>query len=664
MPEERLHPTLARANALLAERYERLAGVSGHGGAAEDIKAIVGLGVEKLVARSQGRAANEGIRHVLSQVATGNTDLLVEEIAADVQDMAKQRGEQFLYSVKTRHGTLYFLPDVFIPMTVPVFKGWQKFLNALDPACLRVEDPVTRLRGRIPFRAGQWLGPLSFAGNAKASIAPDVTEIVGDLMLRGRALDPQHTVTVGGALYADLEQLRDEPSFIDVLGGALRVFGDGLKGPQDLDLAPDELTDWGAAHGTLVVLNDRAAFRLLIEQGPDGPVHALAEVTAGRELDLRSERFVWQQSGWRRFTRELPPETAYELLRQFRRACALLGLGEDFVEEQRDVVRGIDKNVERIAVLLTLARGEHSEAAKKAVPQLSRDRIETLEKDLRRLRALVVGEGPEYYRDMAQVQEEIKTILTGLGDNRLRRLHKDITSHCAHVPRGQVRRDRDYLARLAEDGGLTFGDVLGTAGRTLVFLNNLCRSRQARRLAADTVGRVRAAIREVTGGKDDQALLLTLLKFPDKQTLEDVRSAYKEKGPAVTALTDLIGSIEARKPLEVVREFRMNRYAKDEPELVGDKALLSRILGMHKGSLDEVFARADKGHGLEEGRILQNALLANLQSFITEDVKSRPYDLDREKPSRIIAALVEKLDRYRPVLPEYNRLCAGDSSST
>lgn len=661
MPEEPLHPTLARANALLAEHFERLVGDSGHGGAAEDLKAIVGLGVEKIVARSKGRVTNEGIRHVLSKVATGRTDLLVEEIAADVQDMAKQRGEQFLYSVKTRHGTLYFLPDVFIPMQVPVFKAWQKFLNGLDPACLRVEDPVTRLRGRIPFRAGQWLGHLGFEGNSTAAIVEDVTEILGDLRLRGHALDPGHTVTVGGALYADLTQLRDEPSFIDILGGALRVYGEGLRGPADLDLAPDELTDWGAGHGTLVVLNDGVACRLLVEEGPDGPVHALAEVSAGKELDLRSERFVWKDSGWRRFTRVLPPETAYDLLRQFRRACAILGMGEDFVQEQRDSAKTVEVNVGRIAVLLALARGEHSAHAREAVPQLARDRIESLEKDLLRLRALVVGEGPEYYRDMKDVEKDIKALLDGMGDNRLRRLHKDLTSHCRRIPRGKIRQDREYLARLAEEGGLTFGDVLGTAGRTLVFLNNLCRSRQARRLAADTVGRVRAALKEVTGGKEDQSLLLTLLKFQDKETVEELRAAHKDKGPAVVALTDILGEIEARKPLEVVREFRMNRYKKDEPELAGDKALLSRILGMHKGTLDEVFARADRGHGLEEGRILQNALLANLQSFIAEDVKARPIDLDREKPSHVVAQLLEKLERYRPVMAEYNRLCAGGS---
>lgn len=659
MTEDDVHPTLTHANTLLAERFERVAKDSGHEYATQDLRAIVSLGVEKVVARAAGRPANEAIRYVLTEVTSGRTDKLMEEIAADVQDLVKQRSEQYLFSIKTRHGILLFLPDVYIPMTVPVFKDWQQFLDSVDPTCLRVEDPLTRLRGRIPFRAGQWLGNLTFVGNAKATIATAITEVVGNLMLRGHQLDTQHTVTVGGDLYADRQQLQNEPSFIDILSGALRIYTESFKGPGDLALAPDDLTDWGAGHGTLIHLNDRISFRLLEEQGPDGPIHALAEVAAGRDIDLRSQRHVWNGETWQRFTRELPPETGYEVLKHFRRTCALLNLGNDFVIERPDAIKTVGENTERIAVLLALTRGEHSAQARKAVPQLARDRITRLEKDFLRLRALVMGEGPEFYRDMQAVEADIRALLKTFGDNRLRRLHKDMTEHCQRIPRHKVRHDRDYLALLAEGDALHIGDVLGTAGRTLVFLNNLCSSRQAKRLAAGFVGKVRDAIREVLGTEGSQTLLLQLLKFSDKSSLDELRSQHKDKDAGIIMLSEIITEIENRKPLEVVREFRMHRYSKKEPELEADKALLSRILGMHKGTLDEVFARAENGFGAEDGRILQNALLVNLQSFIVEGVKARPLNLDQERPSHVVAELLAKLDHYRPVMAEFNRLCAS-----
>lgn len=663
MSTERIPPSLARANARLAEIFERMTDESGGQYGAEDLKLVVGLGVEKIVERAKGRPSNDGIRHVLSEVTTGRSDMLVEIIAADVQDIAKQRTDEYLFSVKCKHGTLLFLPDVFIPQTVDSFKSWKTFLDGLDPAFRHEEDPVTRLRGRILYRAGQWLGGLRFAGHAPVRIHEDIREIVGDLDMRGREVDTNHTVSVGGSLYADLEQLRDEPSFVDLLSGQLRIYDDDLRTPADLDLAPDELTDWGAGHGTLIHLNDRLALRLIKEEGPDGTIFALAEVVAGRDMDLRSERYVWDKSGWRRFERQVPPDTAYDVLRRFRRMCALLGIGDDFVTERKDAAHSLEENAGRIATLLTLARGAHSEAARNAVPQLARDRIQSLENDLLRLRALVVGEGAEFYRDMQEVEQDIHAVLEGLSDTRLKRVHSDISGHCTRISRAEVRADREYLKHLLESDGLTFGDVLSSGGRTLVFLNNLCRSKQARRLAAEAVGRVRDALREVVGGSGNQKLLLQLLRFPDPSQLSQLRTEYPDEGPAVVALGDVLNDIDQRKPLEIVRDFRMHRYKKDEDALSDDKKLLAHVLGMHKGTLDEVFARAERGHGTDDGRILQNALAVSLQSFVAEELRQRPIDLDAEKPSAVVQGLLDKLERYRPVIPEFNRLCVqGDDA--
>ena len=91
-----------------------------------------------------------------------------------------------------------------------------------------------------------------------------------------------------------------------------------------------------------------------------------------------------------------------------------------------------------------------------------------------------------------------------------------------------VRSDRRYLDTLRQEA-LNIDDVLVSGGKTLVFLNNIFASREAKSRAAAQITDLRKILRGLETGEDEaDALLVELLKWSDQDTLKRLRRTNKE----------------------------------------------------------------------------------------------------------------------------------------
>lgn len=652
-----MQTVLRRANSILADRYASVVVARGRDEAVLDIKEIVVLGMELIHERTKGRPMTPAQKLLVAAIHGGRIDQIVEEIAADVQDMVKSRDQKYLTEIMTRHGVLAFLPDVLIPVGEENFNRWQDFLNNLNPFSLRADDPVTHLRGRIPFRDGVWLGDLVFAAEAPAFVAADITEVRGNLMLRGHKPVPDHQLILHGSLYVDAERLGENNSCVSNLGGQMRIYSDTVKSLEDLPASGPALTAWGAEHGHLVHLNDRGTYRLLIEQGPDGEVMALAECPGGQDMDRRSMRHLWRGEAWRPFHRKLPPDLAYSILRRFRHICATLGLGDDFVAKGRDVEQTLETNTERIVALFDLFMGRHSAKAAELMPEKSRDLVEIVREAMVRLKALALGEGKDYYRDMDEVGEGITNILETISDSKLTRIAKTIGQYCPRIDRLGFKSDSAYLKSL-KGGDLDFGNVLGTAGRTVVFVNNLCRSRAMRGRAAKAIGEIRRDLKKILGKHAGQDLLLELLKFPDSGTMRGMQVKYSKQREQVTLLAEHLHQFNQIPPLDLLQDFVIKPFKETDPTLDQDRTLLRQTLSLGRGRLNDIFADPPPGQAAHFNHLCRLALAVNMRSFLAEELKAMPADTEVVRPSTLVDQILRKVDRYRGIIPVFNRICS------
>lgn len=652
-----MQTALRRANTILADRYASVVQSRGHDEAVLDIKEIVMLGMELVHERTKGRRMTPAQKLLVSAIHGGRLDQIVEEIAADVQDMVKVRDQKYLAEIMTRHGVLTFLPDVMIPVGEENFQRWQDFLNSLNPFSLRAEDPVTHLRGRIPFRDGVWLGDLVFAAEAPAAVIEDITEVRGNLMLRGHKHVPSHQLTLHGSLYVDAKHLGENNSCVASLGGQMRIYSDTAKTLEDLPASGPALVAWGAGHGHLVHLNDRGTYRLLIEEAPDGKVMALAECPGGQDMDRRSMRHLWRGEVWRPYHRKLPPDLAYMLLRRFRHICAMLGLGEDFVSKGRDVEQTLETNTERIVALFDLFMGKHSAKAAGIMPEQQRDLVEIVREALMQLKALALGEGKEYYRDMGEVTEGINNILETISDSKLTRIAKAIGQYCLRIDRLGFKSDSAYLKGL-KGGDLDFGHVLGTAGRTVVFVNNLCRSRAMRGRAAKAIGEIRRDLKNILGKHAGQDLLLELLKFPDSGTMRGMHVKYSKQREHVIQLADHLHQFNQTPPLDLLQDFVIKPFKETDEKLDEDRNLLRQTLVLGRGRLNDVFADPPPGQAIQYNHFCRLALAVNMRSFLAEELKTMPADADLVRPSTLVDQILHKVERYRAIIPVFNRICS------
>lgn len=644
---------LQKANAILADRFEVYSAAHGHPEATRDLKEIVDKGVN-IIATTPPRRVTDATRHVMTLVTTGRKKRLIEEIAADVQDIVKYRGGQYLTGVNTPHGGLLFLPDVMIDDSPQARERWQTFLSALRKHCLQTEDALTSLRGRIPFRSGHWLSDIAFTTGACTDIIRDIQVVEGNLDLRGVA-PGSGAVRVKGTLLLDADALSLNTPPVATLSGPVRIYAEGVRTAKDLTASPAMFAGWGIINETRIFINDKAEYTLIEEQLGERTVHTLIESPGGKRISSKSHRFVWDGTNWSPFNRTLPPELAYALAKKIRRIFATLGIGDDFYIEEREVEQTVAGNLSRLICLLSLGRGAHRPGKARTIPANDRKTIQTMEQMLSTMYGLVVGEGAYFYMGPEELTDELTKQMEHISDSKLVAVRSLLDTHCEHISTGKVRTDRKYLNELLS-GELSLDDVIGSAGRTLVLLNNLFASKQTRARAADVIAPIKKSLQALLGAKPPQPLLIEILKSPTPSLLKKLKDKHGDNPAAWQNLEKSIHMLSADRPLRLIRDMLHSPYRQVDDELEQDRDLLRRLLEYGHGDLDTVLRPAvSQPDGHLDGKILRNCLLVNLQSFLTEHVRGMSMDLEDTQPTQIVAALRDTLEHFAPAVPENNR---------
>lgn len=652
------HETMRRANDLLAEHFDSVRRVRGRDEAALSVRRVIDRGVD-IVMREAERRRAPASRLIISQVAAGKRDGIVAEICADVEDLSKERREDSLTTVEAGGRALAFLPDVYVPRDERLESAWRSFVGSLQRRCLACPDPQSGLRGRIPFRAGRWFCDIAFTRGADLFVHPDITSLDGSLHLKGVSFKTTHKLAVKGHVFADVSQLRSLKSPVASLGGDLRLFDPGFKSIADLDLGPAVLEAWGLAEGKRLLVNERAMFVFSVHEHDGQRFFGLIECPGGKScLDFRSMRLLWDGRSWSHFQRELPPETVYAVRKKFARICSVLGIGDDFTSERADPVKMIDQDFSRLAAFLELARGAHSlRVAEKLAPEETAA-VRELEDPVVRIRALAVGDGVGFDEDLGVTNARILELCESIGDELLARVRDVQIRHARSIPPEKANRDARYLEEACA-GPTSLDLLLGSPGRTLVFLNNLFRSKEAKALATRKISALRKELATVMGGKSSNAVLINLLKKIRSHPAETLQKLYGKEAD-ITGLARELEELNAKTPREMVTGFLLGLPPADtSPELAADRALLVRCKELGQGSLAEVFALDDPSleHGLD-ATIMGGCLAVSLETFLAEHARDETPLLAGLAPPDAAERLLETIERYRPALKTWNKLVA------
>lgn len=639
-----------RANRILADYYERAVGELGREVADHGLKTIIAKGIDILLARPQDSHSGEALA-VINAVRSGRQDLVMQQISADAKEMVKARRGGFVTTFKAAGQPRSFPPDVEVPVASQ--PRWQAFLDTLDKRCLRGEDPVTKLRDRIPFRDGVWNQDIMPA-MGKNCVVPDEVEVVnGSLYLAARTARSSHPLEVRGSLYVDMSQLRGQRSMVSAVKGDVRLYDKSSRLATDLTCPPAPMLDWGIREETFIILNDRMHYRFHSEEYDGETYYALYECPRRTCLLGLSMRYLWNGEAWVKHKRELPPELVYAIRKKFARMCAILGIGDDFVLGGDDPVHEINQNFSRFVVLFKLFRGEHTPKAKRGLSEADDKALARMEQTLEDIRVLAVGEGAGLFEDMKLVEKQVYELLDEITEPRLEQSLAIVQGSHRPINVAAVGRDKAYLEMLLS-GELEFGALLGTASKTIVFLNNFFVSKQAKSLAADKITPLREALARIVGQKKARGLVIDLLKNVQPTVAERLRRGGKVGDRLLTELEDKLEAFNRTPPMELIRDFRINDYGDATPELERDVEFLARCSLFKPGPIQKMFVSAEEP--VSDTAIFKYVLLVSLQSFVADEVRRASYEFDPSEIRETVEGLLDRLNLYEPVIRVYNRM--------
>ncbi|MDY7001110.1 MAG: hypothetical protein SVS15_04930 [Thermodesulfobacteriota bacterium] len=652
--------TMIKANSILATHLEKALDSQDKKQAVEEIKEILTKCFEILQHRASGaqKQQRKNAMVILRAMQAGRQKHVMEELAADVQDMVKKKQGKYIMEIHVGETALSFLPDVDIPNTEEKIKDWQAFFKTLNPRCRTGIDPETNLRGKIPFRKGVWFTDMAPIGDNPLHIVEDIKVVQGDLFIHGRQPTAKHKVTVEKNLHADLSLLENKNSPIKKILGEVKLYDEEIRIATDMELSPDKFLNWGLKHGTMLTLNDRITYLFHVEEDEEETFYAFIECPGGRAVDYgyKSLRYLWSGKRWNRFKRELPSELVYNLRKKFQRICAQMGIGKEFLIARDDPVEEVDKNFGRLTVFFKLCRGEHDKKAEKALKPKDKKIIEELENGLERIRMLAVGEGAKFNEDMAQVTKQIQAELDRITDEKLLAVHTVINDYSKPIDLQKVKNDKTYL-KLLLSNDINFNDILNTAGKTIVFLNNFFISKEAKSLAAGKISGIRKNLRAIMGQKEANSALMDLLKWVKPQVFEAMRRSHRDKREDILNLEKNLNRLNAQPPIDMMEEFNRELTQSKDEKQIQDVKFLSTCLQFGNGSLNQLFQPHEKDGAEEKAlcdpKVFKSLLLVNLQSFIVDDVKRTDYEFDETSPKKILQHLYEKLAYYEPVIKTY-----------
>lgn len=652
---------LKRSDTILVEYYEHELVLNGKPVAIDKLRQVIIKGIDLLV-RNPSMHKTQRVHNIIVSVRQGKHNELIEGLAAGVQDHAKERDGQNISYLNVGGREHRFLPDVDIPNIEKNTNRWRAFLQRLEPSVRLGTDAQTGLENRIPFREGVWQGELTFLPQAPFSVISDITTISGNVRVNSLEAGHAHQISILGSLHMPTGMLFVTPSPVKQLHGDIYLYdNDQTKSARDLIVGPDALKTWGLSDQRLLILNSGNAYALVYENGRNKKSGSSdKEQTKNYYLEERSSarpngsspRFVWTTSRWRRVGAALPLEFANAVRMKIGRLRVHLQIGADLLPNHTDF--NVD-NLEKINAYLELCRSATIEK-KDSLNAEERRIVHDVQEDLQAIANLCSADAPLEDNEIARRKGQVETILDTLDENRLRALQAACTQPRDPLDRQALREDAAYIAVLSQNS-INVDDVLSTAGKTLVFLNNTFKSTRTRKMTASKISKLRKVMREL-GEKSarSDAMLIELLKWGPDEYIPYLRKRHKDQADVVDKLERKILQLEHMSPKDILEEFLRTDFGESSPSLLEDMSFLKHLDEISMGSLDQLFSRSEGGY---ENDRLRNAMWVNMRSLMIEDVRRNRPKFDDLKPSEIVAELAEKTRVFDPIVKAYNALSSN-----
>ncbi|MFW5837439.1 MAG: hypothetical protein ACOCVM_05480 [Desulfovibrionaceae bacterium] len=655
-----------KANKLLYDYYGRSIESYGREEAARRLREVVVLGVRLLV-ETPGAAEAPRARRVVEQVRSGREDEFVEGMTARVQDTHKAHAKQFLAGIRLVHQNvvLPFPPDVDIPYTQQNIKRWRDFLERLSPRTRLGLDPVTRLSGRVPYRNGVWLADMIFQSGAIPCPPPDIHTVHGALACSAERHNIATPLVVQGDLHLLLNMIEEAESPIQRLEGALHLNAANrkqLKFAGNLTLGPDVLMNWGLAQDKQLVLGDRGRYVLRARKQDGKTAWVLEEILDPTSTSrTMSMRFLWDadEEAWRELSSQLPMDTLNTVRVRLNKVAHHLNLGQDFLRDHTDFIQ---ENIRRLLIFFDICLGAYTQGRGAPLRGGDESAVASFADSLAGLARLCQADAVEDELNIKKRAEKIQQVLDSLTNDRLRELKEIFSDPLPAMDVKKARWDLHYLERLLQEE-VDLEHVLTSAGKTLVFLNNIFLSKEAKAQAAKLIAGLRKILREIVSPREVDPMLIALLKSRDDSLLKALQASHPDKEVDLEELSVKLGLLDKPTPAKIVQRFDAAPSDDDPPELLVDKDFLEKCRHFHGAPLDDLFSwLKEDGEPYYDMERLRQALLVNLESYVADGLRKGLKEFEGRHPSEVIRAIHDSLAQVEPVMTAYNRAVARESA--
>lgn len=647
---------MRKADKLLVDYYDDNYRKDGRPEAVKKLKEVIVKGVNILVDMPE-EPQSKRAKLVVQETQNGRGDQIIGYFSTTVQDTHKKNIAGMMTGVVMNGmGMVKFLPEFEERSTRGNQLKWEQFLAKLKPKCFAVANPATR-DNRIPYFDGVWYGHMEFLPTVPPEILDEIVEIKGNFDSRSEVSLLDKNFIVRGDLHVQVEMIRSSNSCITELGGNMYLYAEKngqLKYATALTTPPQRLMSWGLSEDKILCLGGVVKYKFMTRQRDGEKVYILAEVRDKNSTEAKMMDFFWNGQAWIRMEAELPMEVANAVRHKLGRFRTFLCLGKDYIRDHADFNRD---NISRLIVFFDICLGIYDKERVKKPGLEVQAAMTGMANSLERVSALLDVSGLTDELEINQRAEDINLLLDGIDEDALRMVADDI-QNLDPLDVKKIRQDQQYLGLMFNPGS-GVNDFLQTAGRTLVFLNNIFVSKETRSRASKMIAELRKLLRKVEDKKKADRRLIQLLKDADGSLVKSLAKAYPDKHKEVADLNRKLKLLNAKNPLDIIKDFQYAPYKTESDQLLEDRDFLLKALNLGPSGVDDLFS-----HGGESGTIydmdgFKNLLKVNLVSFMNHEVRTEHGLFDGKSPSEVAGEIKDRLDALLPGIKVFNTIVSG-----
>ena len=644
---------MKKADRILVDYYDDNYKKAGRPEAVKKLKEVIVKGVDILVDMPDEPKSRRA-KLVVQESKNGRSDQIIGYFSSNIQDTHKKSIAGMMPGVVVNgYGMIKFLPEFEERNTRENLLKWDNFLSKLKPKCFILSNPNTR-DNRIPYNDGVWYANMEFLPNVPPELLEEIEEIKGDFDCRSEMSLLDKNFIVRGDLHAQVDMIKTSSPCISELGGDIYLYGEKagqLKFATSLTVPPQRLMAWGLKEDKILSLGGTIRYKFMTRQKNGEKIYILAEVREKNSTEAKMMDFFWNGQSWKKMEAELPMEVANAVRYKLGRFRTILRLGKDFIIDHAD---NNQDNISRLIVFFDICLGMYDkERAKKPSLEVQAAMTE-MANALERVSTLLnVEEGADEL-DINQRTEDINLLLEGI-DEKMLKLVADDVRNLDSIDAKKMRVDQQYLGLMLNPGS-TVDDYMQTAGRTLVFLNNILVSKETRSRASKMITELRGLMRKVEDKKKADRRLIQVLKCVDDSLIKGLAEAYPDKHKEVADLNRKMKLLNSKKPLEIIKEFQYAPYKTESDELLGDREFLLRALNLAQSGIDQLFSYSGESGVVYESDSFKSLLKVNLVSFLNYEVRTEHGLFQDKAPSDVAGEMKDRLDQLMPAIKVFNKL--------